>query len=245
MSENSKSVLLAVETSGRSTSAALFRGGRFLGSHSPDTTGARHARELIPAVHSLLREHQTAPGDVSVVAVSIGPGSFTGLRVGVVFAKTFAWANEARLVAVDTLEAAASGWLEHTTDTDHPRKLIAVADAQRGEFFAADFAAGPESVDLSCTCSVRLVTQQQLISSAAEQGATIVGPGAERLQQTGTGIADIDPFPDQYVFHPTAETVGRIGLRKADRTEWEDADTLEPVYIRRSYAEEKKSANAS
>src|SRR4051812_36432753 len=128
--------ILAIETSGRFGSVATLVG---------DAEGAkcslqivlpqtqRTAQSLAPAIQELLRTTWWLPRDVDIVAIAVGPGSFTGLRIGVTTAKAFAFAASAEVVAVDTLEAIAA----QAPADDSP--LWAILDAQRQELFGAKF----------------------------------------------------------------------------------------------------------
>ena len=96
---------LAIETSGREGSVAVLRDGDVLAEeHFPH--GLKHAAELVPMIDRLCAAQGWAPGDVAEVYVSVGPGSFTGLRVGITVAKSLAFATGAALVAVFALWAA-------------------------------------------------------------------------------------------------------------------------------------------
>ena len=158
--------------------------------------------------------------------MSIGPGSFTGLRVGLTFAKTFAWLNDAKLVEVDTLRAIAQ---------QVPQEIefvTTIVDAQRSEFFAATYRWNSVT-GLRCAIDdVRLATIDNL-----PQAYPVVGPPCRKL-----AIAAPDRFQvlDESLWQPHAFNVGRIGLHMLERQEFSDPDTLEPVYIRVSYAEEKR-----
>ncbi|NQV27288.1 MAG: tRNA (adenosine(37)-N6)-threonylcarbamoyltransferase complex dimerization subunit type 1 TsaB [Rhodopirellula sp.] len=95
-------VILAVDTSGMCGTLALRCGGELLEERELEQTRRRHAQTLISEVQELLQAHHLAAADVGIVAVSQGPGSFTGLRVGIVFAKTLAYVTGCPIVAVDT-----------------------------------------------------------------------------------------------------------------------------------------------
>src|SRR5687768_2419931 len=101
-------LVLSIETSGTGGSIALVDDRACLAERSLSQAGRRHARTLVFELKQLLAEREVAPGDLGAVAVSIGPGSFTGLRVGVVCAKTLAYAVSTKLVAVDTFLAIAA-----------------------------------------------------------------------------------------------------------------------------------------
>ena len=219
-------MLLAVETSGTQGSIAIFDGHTLHFERILSTVGTRHAQTLPAEVADALIACHLKPSDIRAVAVSIGPGSFTGLRVGLTFAKTFAWLNDAKLVAVDTLRAIAQ---------QVPQEIefvTTIVDAQRSEFFAATYRWNSE-IGLRCAIDdVRLATIDNL-----PQAYPVVGPPCRKL-----AIAAPDRFQvlDESLWQPHAFNVGRIGLHMLERQEFSDPDTLEPVYIRVSYAEEKR-----
>src|SRR3954468_9410329 len=95
---------LLIETSARVGRVGVSRGGNLLAERGLDPT-RRHAQRLAPAVDPLLRENGWHPRDVDAVIVSVGPGSYTGLRVGAMSAKAFAFATGCALIGVPTFEA--------------------------------------------------------------------------------------------------------------------------------------------
>jgi len=220
-------MLLAVETSGIRGSIAIFDGGTLHFERVLATVGTRHAQTLPAEVADALTACQLQPRDISAVAVSIGPGSFTGLRVGLTFAKTFAWLNNGKLVAVDTLRAIAQ---QVPPETEY---VTAIVDAQRSEFFAATYRWDSE-LGLRCAIDeVHLATIDTLTPNYP-----IVGPPCSKL-----AVAPPHRFQvlDESLWQPHAVNVGRIGLHMIDEQQFSDPDTLEPVYIRLSYAEEKRN----
>ena len=116
---------------------ALRRDGKLLEERELEQSRRRHAQTLISEVHELLQAHDLTSKDVGIVAASHGPGSFTGLRVGIVFAKTFAYATGCRIVAVNTLQAVADA----ATGDEFAEitRLQVVSDAQREQLFVSDF----------------------------------------------------------------------------------------------------------
>ena len=226
-------VTLGIETSGFEGSIALRRDGTLVDQCSLERR--RHAQSLISQVRLLLGTHQLAPIDIDLVAVSHGPGSFTGLRVGVVFAKTFAFAIGCRLVAVDTLQAVA------TAAPDGIDHVSAVSDAQREQLFVGDYARTP-SGHWERSKAVRALGIDEWCDRAAQQASTefaASGPGlsrvAERLPKT------VRTLPET-LWNPCASQVAAIGERQAERDDLADATQLEPFYLRRSSAEEKRDA---
>ena len=220
-------ILLAVETSGMSGSIALLDDTGTITERTPPSEGRRNAQSLIADIDTLLREHGWAPADVDAVAVSIGPGSFTGLRVGLTFAKTFAWINNSALIAVDTLQA-----LAQQVDAEHP-VVAAVIDAQRGELFWNEYAIDPGNGIRTARHEVALIKPDQLAPLIP-----ITGPGlmkhAEQLRETHRLL-------DTTFWQPKAATVAQIAAAHLAAHQTSDPITLEPIYIRRSYAEEKRA----
>src|SRR5215207_3267182 len=128
--------ILAIESSGRHASVATLLGDaggtRMLG-QSLLSGDERTAQMLAPTIQKLLTEAEWSPKSVELVAVTVGPGSFTGLRIGVTTAKAFAYAIGADVLGINTLEALAV----QSPPSESP--LWTVLDAQRQELFAAKF----------------------------------------------------------------------------------------------------------
>jgi tRNA threonylcarbamoyladenosine biosynthesis protein TsaB len=225
-------LILAVETSGPTAGIALLEGDDARAAVSTASTETRrHARSLVNDVDSALRHLQRKPRNVDLVAVSIGPGSFTGLRVGVVFAKTWCYATRAKLVAVDTLLAAAAN------SPDGVDRVFALADAQRGELFVGEYrrigGAAFERVG-----DIGIVNAGEFAAARAA-GDFVTGPGLDRYADL---FADRCAVAETSQRQPTAATVGRLGRSMAERGDFADFWTLEPFYVRKSAAEEKWDA---
>lgn len=219
-------MLLAVETSGMQGSLAIISGDQPLAERTLLAGGQRHAQSLVSEVDRVFRDLNLQPSDIRSVAVSIGPGSFTGLRVGLVFAKTFAWLNNAKLVAVDTLQAIAQ---------QVPSEIEAVtviSDAQRGELFTASYRWDADSGCRRLIDSVHLSTVTSLPTEYP-----VTGPALLKLRTT---LGETHQLLDESFCQPRATTVARIGLDMLHRGHLSVPETLEPVYIRPSYAEEKR-----
>lgn len=188
--------------------------------------GRRHAQSLVAEVAEVVRGAGVRPHDVRIVGVSAGPGSFTGLRVGVVFAKTWAYATGGRLVAVNTLETIAEA-----APVDCLRIWV-LSDAQRSDVYAGCYArtapGGPLSIRQEIAILPMTEWQQQV-----EEGDAVTGPGVDKLPEN---------LPLNFlaadVRLPRATIVARLA-RELDRQGVSaDPATLEPFYIRKSAAEE-------
>jgi len=219
--------ILAVDTSGFEGSVAISQDRHVLAERCLNAEGRRHAQLLVLEVGELLKSQQLQPTDIDVVAVSIGPGSFTGLRVGVVFAKTFAWANNAKLVAVDTLQAVAQQQPEHHS------VVTVVSDAQRGEVFCNRYEWDADSQSRIATGELSI----KAVDAVAESTCGVVtGPGLVKFADKFSEAWQQAP---EHSWQPQAATVAELGSLLAQQGIWSDIHNLEPLYVRRSYAEEK------
>jgi tRNA threonylcarbamoyladenosine biosynthesis protein TsaB len=216
--------ILALETSGLGGSVAVADGPRILREIdlSPEQ---RSARALAPAMQQALLHAGWKPSEVEVIAVTTGPGSFTGLRVGVVTAKAFAYAAGCRIVGVNTLAVLAQ---QVATPGE---AVFTILDAQRGEFFAARWAMNAAGELLAVEPASILSTEELLQRIAA--GGKIAGPVIERFagQLPNEAMA--------ITAYPQASAVAALALRTADRGETTDAFALMPHYLRRTAAEEQ------
>jgi tRNA threonylcarbamoyladenosine biosynthesis protein TsaB len=230
-------LILALETSSQAGSVALLHG-QVVGAEVSDSVlsqrmlpaDRRSAQSLAPTIAQVLAEAGKRPGDVGIVAVTLGPGSFTGLRVGVTTAKTFAYAAGCECLGVDTLEVIAA---QAPLEKQLGGELHAVLDAQRKELFLARFRwDGSVLVRLE---ENRIVPADQWLAGLAP-GTTVTGPGINRL---------IDRLPADVVAaselhrNPQAVTVGGLAWREYQRGRRDDLWKLAPKYLRPSAAEEK------
>jgi tRNA threonylcarbamoyladenosine biosynthesis protein TsaB len=228
--------VLAIETSGRLGSVALLdtsQGGE--GSVVERTTpdGERTAQSLLPTMQALLRERSWQPADVDLVGVTTGPGSFTGLRIGVVTAKTFAYATGAKLVGVHTLAAIAQGVKQFCGDII-PMRLWTILDAQRQELFATAFDLSRPIVEQAQPATEIIGVDDWL--SRLTSGDAVAGPPLGKLQdRLPEEVASLPPR----LWQPATASVGRLAIELFDRGEQVGPLELVPHYCRKSAAEEK------
>ncbi len=230
------SVTLGIETSGLAGLVALRRDGVLLEERELEHTRRRHAQTLILELQTLLRNHKLSPTDVGIAAVSHGPGSFTGLRVGIVVAKTFAYATGCRLIAVDTFAAIAEAADESVTS------LSVVSDAQRQQLFVGEFARNEASQVFERPPAISIADADAWCESLADRTASdfaIAGPVLSRLQEYLPPESRQLPEPD---WQPKAAAVAAIADRLAATEQIANPFDLEPFYLRKSSAEEKRDA---
>ncbi|GAG38136.1 unnamed protein product, partial [marine sediment metagenome] len=214
---------LAFETSSALGSVAVGRDGEVLGTRA--FSGPRmHASDFFPTLDALCRAHSVQPGAVVRVYVSAGPGSFTGLRIGITAARIIALAGGVRVVAVPTLEVIAQNALDAA---EPPEQVAVILDAKRGRVYAAAFAYGDEA--FVPTCDPAEVEPGAFLAKQ-ERACAILGEGVashrDAVEATGLRVLAESLWP------PRAETVYRLGLARALRGEFDDPRALIPIYLR-------------
>jgi tRNA threonylcarbamoyladenosine biosynthesis protein TsaB len=220
--------LLILETSGRAGFVAVAEGGALRGVR-PLEEARRHARDLAPAAAELLAGQGWTPRDVAAVVVSRGPGSYTGLRVGLMSAKAFAYATGCALVGVETFAAIARQAPPDALGLD------VLADAQQDKVYVQRYrraAAGAEPV---AAAALRIETLAAWLDQA-EPPAWVTGPGLRAYRArvpASVRVVEADHW------HPRAESHLQIGLARYQSGERDDLWTVEPIYLRPSSAEEQ------
>ena len=222
------------------------------------------AKTLAPAIQKLLAQDGLTPKDLHAIAVVQGPGSFTGLRVGIATAKVMAYALQIPIVAIDTLEVIAQQVSDSRTEPGSPTvpgsqslDLFAVADAFRGQSFWAKYRIGAgECVETTRTRIDDNTWLAQELSVQDPSGCiAVAGPSLEKLRDCYREIPsaqsqralDTSPLvwePKQYG-EPRASTVARLGWRAWLRNQTVEPFSLLPMYYRSSAAEEKQSSGPS
>jgi tRNA threonylcarbamoyladenosine biosynthesis protein TsaB len=227
-------LILGIETSGPRGSIALCREDECVAEVELENAPRRHAQTLVTQIGDTFRQLGLKIAELNAVAVSIGPGSFTGLRVGVVCAKTLAYAIGCRLTAVDTLEAiAANSPLDVAL-------VHVIADAQRGDLFVAEYRR-KSNVGWTRESPPRIVRADNWFAALTERDV-VSGPGLLVDRQGGSAVWRSLPETE---WTPSAREVAAIGARQLREGVVADIGTLEPLYVRRSAAEEKADRNQS
>jgi tRNA threonylcarbamoyladenosine biosynthesis protein TsaB len=218
--------ILGIETSGRAGSIALRHASGRTVERNLAEAGRRHAQTLVLQLDELFREVGIAPRDCTGAAVSRGPGSFTGLRVGLVCAKTFAYAVGCPLVAVDTFGAIAA-----QCDESESRVQV-VDDAQQGQIHRATCARGPAGTWSLCG-DLEVVPRDAWIASLRPEELAS-GPGVTLWEAELTGRCRLVPAERR---EPRAGTIALLGAQAVADGRRDDPFALEPLYVRASSAE--------
>ncbi len=223
-------LLLAFETSAKAASVALFDGNRLLG-ESYQNTGLTHSQTLMVMAQDLLTQCGHTPQEVRGAAVAEGPGSFTGVRIGVAAAKGFAWGGEIPCWGVSTLKAMA----HHLSI--YNGTVCAVMDARRGQVYNALFSV--KNGEISRITVDRAISLAELGGELAELSGPIflVGDGAELTARTLGGDLILVP---EHKRHQRAVGVGLCALAEMEEN-CGDAAALVPNYLRLSQAERERA----
>jgi tRNA threonylcarbamoyladenosine biosynthesis protein TsaB len=222
--------ILAIETSGRHGSIALLTGNSDRSEVLSEILlggDERTAQILAPRIRTMLGDHNWSPTSVDLVAVAVGPGSFTGLRIGVTTAKTFAYAANTELLGVNTLEAIA------TQAPAADGRLWAVLDAQRQELFAATFA--QSEAGLTTERETHIISVEAWLA-ALQPDDHVSGPALSRIgARLPAGVRAVS----EDLWQPMARSLGRLAWTKYQAGLRDDLWQLVPQYYRSSAAEEK------
>jgi tRNA threonylcarbamoyladenosine biosynthesis protein TsaB len=187
------------------------------------TRGRRHAETLVPAVEFLCRQADIEIGEISVVAVDVGPGLFTGLRVGLAAAKSFAQALRIPMIGISSLDLLA--FPNRLTG----RVVVPVIDARKGEVFWAMYRPVPGGVQKVAEPTVGPV--EELIGDllARSQDVLCVGDGAHRYRDEILEGFHCEIGSDA---HPSAAPLVQLAHAQALREEWVNPWEIEPIYLR-------------
>lgn len=192
--------------------------------------GKRHAETLVPSIDFVRRQARVELSEMSVIAVDIGPGLFTGLRVGIAAAKAMAHALRVPMIGISSLDLLA--WpVRHTT-----REIVAVVDARRGEVFHARYRPTPGGVQRIAGPEVSTPTELRAELQASDTEFLLVGDGALRHADHWDDMVRVE-VAEQYLAHPNAASLVQLAHARAIREDFVQPWQLEPLYLRQPDAE--------
>ena len=193
--------ILAYDSSSEVLSLALFEDETLIG-EMESALFTRHTSTLAPGIDMLLKSHRMGLADVDVIAVGLGPGSFTGLRVGVATAKDLAYAAKKKLVGVSSFQALVSGLAAW-----RGKKALAL-DAKKGKYYAAVF------------------EMKKGVPRLVEGPALVTEEGLARLRKRG-----IEVLENGALGHPKASGVVKACLELIRKKKFMDPFRIEPLYL--------------
>lgn len=238
---------LAIETSGRHGSVVVARGTEILTERELPPP-MRHAAELMPAIRDLVHACGWAPGDIEHIYLSLGPGSFTGLRIAVAAVRAMVQALAAtgrmcRIVGIPSLDVIAAN-----APAEFP-VVVPILDAKRAQVFAAMYEriGGGAGGALTRVAEASLVDPATFLARTAERAVAMAGPTGKvailgegidyhrpAIQSAGPAIVELD----KSLWPGRARSVLALGNAMAARGEFTDPAHLLPIYIRLPEAEE-------
>ena len=210
-------ILLHIETATEQCSVALSDNATLLAQKSILDGGFKHATKLHVFIDEILREANISPSQLDAIAVSAGPGSFTGLRIGSVAAKGLCFALDIPLITIPTLQLLAAPHVQNA-------KVVALLDARRDEVYTATFDVGGK--ELSQT-QAHILTETSF-SDIAREPICFVGTGAEKAQ-------NILPENTNWQFfstYPIATAMLHLATVAFEKKEFTDSTAFAPTYIK-------------
>lgn len=192
--------------------------------------GKRHAENLTPAIEFICRQAQVDLSEIGLVAVDVGPGLFTGLRVGLATAKAVAFALRVPMIGVSSLDLLAF------PVRFSPRLIVAAIDARRGEIFYAFYRQVPGGVQRISEHAVGSPDDLASELLATGEEALLVGDGAHRYREDFDGLARVE-IVDAGNSHPSAASLVQLAHAQALREDYQQIDEIVPLYLRRPDAE--------
>lgn len=221
--------ILAIDTSTRVGSIALVEGPLLKAQNILDIR-ATHNQRLLPGIERILTDAGWSLDDLDGFAVSLGPGSFTGLRIGLSIVKGLAWATGKPLVGVPTLDGLAANV------SFVPYMICPILDARKGEIYAALYRQGDEGIPERLTSYMAIKPEEML--ALISETTVIIGDGllshGDYLRRELGNLLVLAP-PHLSVIH--ASSVAWLGWHRLRSGEFEDVSSCTPLYVRPSEAE--------
>ena len=218
-------MLLCIETSGKNCSVALFEGLQLVSIREVHTEQFSHSENLHVFIEQVLEESNLQPKAIKAIAISAGPGSYTGLRIGVATAKGLCYGWDIPLIALPTLRILAEQVTYEFTDIEY---IIPMIDARRMEVFTSVY-----SHDFSPILGERAeILTESTFDTYLNKGKTIfLGDGITKFQA-------ICKHKNAYFWEnkfPSAKEMGRLALEKYQAQAFEDIAYFEPFYLKEVY----------
>lgn len=227
--------ILAFESSAKAASVAVLSGGALLAEYTQNS-GQTHSRTLMQMAEDMLKNCDLSARDIDAVAVAAGPGSFTGVRIGVAAAKGFAWGRQVPLYGVSTLAAMAVG--AAVCDGIY----CACMDARREQVYNALFCSHAGALTRLCDDHALSLGDLAQELAGRQEPVWLVGDGAKLCYDAlHDQLAQLRLLPE-HLRQQRAAGVALCAQRMIDAGESGDARALVPSYLRLSQAERERNA---
>lgn len=216
--------ILSLETSTEVCSVALAKDGNVI-LHKVHFEGQAHATLLASFIQDLLNEANIKPLDIDAVAVSCGPGSYTGLRIGVSTAKGLCYGWGIPLIAIDTLKVLCCGAIKNMTDCKDNVWLCPMIDARRMEVYTGFF---DKNLTQHIKTSAEIINEDSFSDIISERPIVCFGNGAEKCKQTlvSSNVSFLDNIK------PLATNMTEVAEIYFNEKRFEDVAYFEPFYLK-------------
>ena len=227
-------LILAFETTAKAGSVALLEGGKLL-AESYQNTGLTHSQTLMVMAEDMLKASGKTMADVSAVAVAEGPGSFTGVRIGVAAAKGLAWGGQIPCYGVSTLESMA------LTLGAYQGYVCPVMDARRNQVYNALFYVNCGQLERITEDRAIALTDLAEELTALKEPIFLVGDGSNLTFNTLKDTIPSLVLPPEHRMHQRASGVALAAAKKIAAGDPGDGAALTPNYLRLSQAERERA----
>lgn len=216
-------MILCLETATPSCSVALVHDGAVL-AFEEDPKGQNHSEKITLFIDAVMKKTGVSYNQLDAVAVSMGPGSYTGLRIGVSTAKGLCYAAEKPLIAIDTLHAMASGGKE-IADSPSPI-LIPMIDARRMEVYAEIFDGNINKIEET---KAVIIDENSFSEYKSQHEVWLFGDGADKCAELFANDNKINVIKD---FYCSARYMNRLAQQKLENKDFVDVAYFEPFYLK-------------
>ncbi|MBE7013220.1 MAG: tRNA (adenosine(37)-N6)-threonylcarbamoyltransferase complex dimerization subunit type 1 TsaB [Ruminococcaceae bacterium] len=218
--------ILAIDTSSTVASAAILSNKKLLAEYNV-CNGKTHSQIIMPMISDVLDKAGLDIADIDVFATALGPGSFTGLRIGVATAKTLAQATGKKVIGISSLHSLSANVLQYDNCIVCP-----IVDARRGNVFNAIYKNGIREK------AERLISVELLLKELNGQKTVFVGDGCAKYSETIKSLmGDNAVFLPEHISLPRAASVAHLAEIRAADNEYDDLYSITPIYVRNSQAE--------
>ncbi|WP_439131981.1 tRNA (adenosine(37)-N6)-threonylcarbamoyltransferase complex dimerization subunit type 1 TsaB [Polaribacter sp.] len=213
------SIILNIETATKNCSVSLAKNGEILAIKELNNGKYSHAEVLHPYIENVLKESNLSPKEIDAVAVSKGPGSYTGLRIGVSAAKGLCFAFDKPLISIDTLTS-----LSHAIDVEDGL-IVPMIDARRMEVYAAVYNQTHQQIR---EIKAEIIDENSFSEYLKDTKVYFLGDGAEKCKTIITHHNAIFLF-DKF---PSAEQMAKLSFDKYKKSDIENVAYFEPFYLK-------------
>lgn len=222
-------IILNLETATTNCSVSIARDGNVIAIKEHDTPNYSHSEQLHVFIQEVLEEASLTLSDIDAVAVSKGPGSYTGLRIGVSSAKGLCYALDVPLISIATLTSLANQEIGTAYDF-----IIPLLDARRMEVYAAVFDSDLNEIK---DTKAEIIDDNSFAEFAQKGKVLLIGSGAQKCKEV-LHYPNID-FDTEAV--PSASELANLSFQKYQKQDFEDLAYFEPFYLKDFFLQKKKA----